>query len=424
MTGGTGRCPVAHDVDLMDPDFLSVPFDYLTQQRRETPVFYVPEVDLYFVTRYSDAERVFLTRGTYSAGNASSPIWQPCEAAKEVMRAIPLVPTLNNADPPRHGFMRKAVLKGLTPRRVAAMEPVLRSITEELVAALSTEPVADLMSGLAVPLPGYAGFSLLGFPEQDWDMVKGWCRGRVQLTYGRLPEDEQVAVARTNLAFWTYCEDHVSLRERQPGDDMTTELLAYAAGRPDEEMSRLDVVRIVYALALAGHDSTTAAIGGGMRYLLGHQDQWAALVGDPDLIPGAVEEMLRYDPPILGHRRIALEDVEIGGVTIPAGSGIMLTLASAHRDEARFPDPDVFDVTREDARAHLSFGKGVHLCLGAPLARLEMKVMLEVLVSRLPRLRLVEDQAFAIVPNLVFRNLEQLLVSPQGDAELVEARHG
>lgn len=412
MTDTVQRCPVDHDVDLMDPDFLSVPFEYLSRMRHETPVFYVPEVDLYFVTRYSDAERIFLTRGTYSARNASSPIWAPCPAAKEVMSAIPLVPTLNNADPPRHGLMRKAVLKGLTPRRIAAMEPVLREITETMVDTLAAQPVADFMSGLAVPLPGYAGFSLLGFPEADWDLVKSWCRGRVQLTYGRLTEEEQVAVARTNVLFWEYCENHVSLREREPADDMTTELLAYADRQPDEEMTRLDVVRIVYALALAGHDSTTAAIGCGMRYLLGHRDQWAAVVADPSLIPTAVEEMLRYDPPIIGHRRVALEEVEIGGVTIPAGAQLMLTLGSAHRDEERFPDPDVFDVTREEGRAHLSFGKGVHLCLGAPLARLEMKVMLEVLTERLPDLRLVDDQDIRVVPNLVFRNLEQLLVEP------------
>jgi cytochrome P450 len=418
MSVNASACPVAHDVDLMDPEFLSVPFPYLSEMRLQTPVFYAPEVNLYFVTRYSDTEQIFLDRDTttYSAGNASSPVWAPCPAAAEVLKAVPLIPTLNNADPPRHGYMRTAVLKGLTPRRIAAMEPVLRRITEELVDRLVEQPVADLMSGLAVPLPGYAGFSLLGFPEADWDMVKAWCRGRVQLTYGRLPDDEQLQVAQTVVSFWNYCEEHVALREREPGNDMTTELIEYASRQPDEEMSRLDVVRIVYALALAGHDSTTAAIGGGLRYLIGNPDQWAMVVADRALIPKAVEEMLRFDPPILGQRRIALRDIEIGGVSIPAGSQLMLTVASAHRDEEKFENPDVFDVTREGARAHLSFGKGAHLCLGAPLARLEMKVMLEVLADRLPGMRLVPEQDIRVVPNLVFRNLERLLVetSPAG----------
>lgn len=409
MSVTSSTCPVADDLEPLDPQFLSSPFAYFDRQREAGPVFYVPEIDLYFVTRYADVERIFLDPATFGAANASSPIWAPCAAAAHILAAVPKKPTLNNADPPRHAPMRRAVLKAMTPRRIAAMEPVLRSVARRLISEMSSRPTADLVADLAFPLPGYAAFSLLGFPESDWDMVKQWCRKRVQITYGRLGDDEQVRIARTVVAFWNYCDAHVSLRENEPADDFTSDLLAYAADRPGE-VSRLDIVTIVYAMALAGHDTTTAALTSGLRHLLAERDQWNALVADRSLIPNAVEEMLRFDPPILGHRRVALRDCEVDGVAIPKGAQLFLTFASAHRDELQFDAADEFDVGRENARSHLSFGKGVHLCVGAPLARLEMKVALELLAEATPDLRLVAGQEFTVVPNLVFRSLETLLV--------------
>jgi hypothetical protein len=305
--------------------------------------------------------------------------------------------------------MRKAVLKAMTPRRIAAMEPTLLAVARRLVEEIAERPRADLIAGLAFPLPGYAAFTLLGFPTEDWALVKQWCRKRVQLTYGQLPDDEQVEVAKTILEFWNYCDRHVAWREREPADDFTSDLLAYARERP-EEVTRLDVLTIVYAMALAGHDSTTAGIASGLRHLLAARDDWAALVRDRSLIPNAVEEMMRFDPPILGQRRVVLRDVTIGGVAIPQGAQLFLTMASAHRDGRQFADPDRFDITRDNARSQLSFGKGVHLCIGAPLARLEMKIAVELLAELTPNIKLVDDQTFTIVPNFVFRSLEQLLV--------------
>ncbi|MCW2830162.1 MAG: putative cytochrome hydroxylase [Aeromicrobium sp.] len=404
-------CPVDRDVDLMDPGFLRDPFPYLAAQRADTPVFYVPEVNLYFITRYDDAEEAFINRDTYSASNASSPVWAPCPAAKEILSQVPLKPTLNNADDPRHKPMRLAVVTSMTPRRLRGMGPVLEEIARDLLEKMAAKPVADIMADLAVPLPGFAGFSLLGFPEEDWEMIKKWCTRRVQLTYGRLSEEQQVEVAKTNVLFWQYCEAHVEKRRLEATDDLTSDLIAHQAEHSDE-MDPTDITRIVWAIALAGHDSTTAAIGGGLRHLLGRPDEWARLVEDPALIPRAVEEMLRFDPPILGHRRVAKVDVEVGGVLIPAGSHILMVLASAHRDSDHFDDPDEFDITRDNARDHLSFGKGAHLCAGAPLARLEMKLMLEAMVEIMPNVRLVDDQVIDVVPNIMFRNLEQLLVEP------------
>jgi cytochrome P450 len=152
-----------------------------------------------------------------------------------------------------------------------------------------------------------------------------------------------------------------------------------------------------------------------MRHLLANQDQWQAVVADRTLIENAVEEMLRYDPPILGWRRITTKQTSVGGVDLPKGAQLFMTFASAHHDERQFDDPDRFDIRRANARTHLSFGKGVHLCLGAPLARLEMRITLELLTEQYPGLRLVPEQEFAIVPNLVFRTMQELLAYTGAD---------
>jgi cytochrome P450 len=406
----SASCPVAHDFDPLASAFLTDPFPLLAQLRAEGPVFYQPEYDLYFLTRYDDIEQVLLDRDTFAAANASSPVFAPCAAAAKILaEGVSRVPTLTNADPPRHAPMRRAVQNNLTPRRLTALEPIMREQSRRLIEAFRHQPTADLVAQLAFPLPAYAGFTLLGFPEEDWELLKSWCSKRILITYGRLAEDEQVEVAHNVVSFWEYCKQHVARREAEPGNDFTTDLLAWRAEHP-EEVTFNDAVSIVYSIALAGHDSTTNLFTNGLRYLLAHQDAWQALVADPSLIPNAVEEMLRFDPPILGWRRVTTTDTTVGGVPLPKGAQVFMTFASAHRDAQQFPEPDTFDITRDNARTHLSFGKGVHLCIGAPLARLEMRVTLELLAELTPKLRLVEDQDFTVVPNLVFRQMEQLLV--------------
>jgi cytochrome P450 len=403
-------CPVVHDFDPLDKSFLTDPFPQLAAMREESPVLHHEELDLYFVTRWADIEQVLLDRDTFAAANASSPVYPICPAAAKILsEGVSRAPTLTNADPPRHAPMRRAVLKNLTPRRLLALEPVLRENAQRLIDGFAGKPVVDLVADLAFPLPAYAGFSLLGFPEADWELLKSWCTNRILLTYGRINEDEQVDVANNVVAFWNYVKNHVANRQAEPANDFTTDLLAWSAEH--EEVTLNDVVSIVYSIALAGHDSTTNLFTGGLRQLLAHQSEWKALVADPSLIDNAVEEMLRFDPPILGWRRITTTATSVGGVDLPAGAQLFMTFASAHHDERQFPDPDRFDITRENARTHFSFGKGVHLCLGAPLARLEMRITLELLTGQYPDLRLVDDQDFEIVPNLVFRTMRELLAT-------------
>jgi cytochrome P450 len=409
------KCPVADGLDPLDPAMLQNPYPMLNRLREEGPVFYLPDLDHYMVTRYADVEAILLDRETWSAANASSPLMPICDAAQAVLAGgFKRVPTLNNSDPPRHGPMRKSVLAVMTPRRLRALEPTLRSYAEDLIRGFQDEPVIDFVERFAFPFPGYAAFSLLGFPDADTEKLKGWSRNRVLLTYGRLSDEEQVATATDVVAMWRYVEDFVAARVRGPADDLTGDLVRLSQQKP-EQLNEFDIVNIVYSMALAGHETTTNTIGSAVLALLRDRSQWQRLIDDPGLIPNTVEEVLRFEGPVNYHRRTAKVDTEIGGVPIPGGAKIMMCFASADHDPALFgADADDFRVDRREAELHLAFGKGAHLCLGAPLGRLETAIALELLTTMTPDLELAPDQDIEYVPNLLFRGLKALLVAPRG----------
>jgi cytochrome P450 len=410
-------CPVAHDYDPLEPGMLLDPYPALNRMRSESPVFYLPVLDHYIVTRFDDIEAILLDRETWSAANASSPLIPVCPAAQEVLATgFKRVPTLNNSDPPRHGPMRRSVLTVMTPRRLRALEPALREHAEDLIKRFRDEPVTEFVSAFSFPFPGYAAFSLLGFPDRDTEMLKEWSRTRVLLTYGRLAEDAQVATARDVVAMWRYVEDFVAERAADPVDDLVSDLVRLSRDKP-EQLNQFDIVNIVYSMALAGHETTTHTIGSGLYALLRNRDQWRRLVDDHGLIANAVEEILRFDGPVLNHRRVAKVDTEIGGIAIPAGARILMCFAAADHDPAHFgEDADDFHIDRTEAEMHISFGKGAHLCLGAPLGRLVIAIALELLTTMTPDMELVPDQTITYHPNALFRGLTSLLVAPRGRA--------
>ena len=222
MTG----CPVAHDYDPLDPAIVFDPYPLLNRLRGEAPVFYLPDLDHHIVTRLDDIEAILTDRETWSAANASSPLMPVCAAAQAVLDSgFKRVPTLNNADPPRHGPMRKSVQAVMTPRRLQALEPTLREYAQNLVVGFRDEAVVDFVERFAFPFPGYAAFSLLGFPDTDTEMLKEWSRTRVLLTYGQLSGAEQVATAGDVVRMWRYVEDFVARRHAEPVDDLTSDLV-------------------------------------------------------------------------------------------------------------------------------------------------------------------------------------------------------
>jgi hypothetical protein len=415
MTVDAAQCPIADGAELFFGEGLADPFPLLAQLREETPVFFVPDIDHYVVTRYHDIVEVLLDRDTFSASVASSPVHPPSEQVQQALAAggYRRVPTLNNADPPRHGPMRRAVTQCLTRGRVTAMESAIRDLATALVERLAQETRANFVDVVSFAFPAQVAFELLGFPKDDYDRLKEWSRLRVLFTYGNLDTEERVAAAAGTTGFWRYVEDFVADRNASPATDLTSDLLAVHRRDPDV-VTVPDVVNIVYSIALAGHETTTSLINNGLRQLLLHREQWDRLCADPSLAPGAVEEAMRFDGPVLTHRRRATRDTSIGGVPIPAEAKIMLSFPSGHRDGAQFAEPDEFDIGRTDAKTHIGFGKGAHLCVGAPLARLETRIMFETLSARLPDIDLVPQSPPTFLPQMHFRSIRSLLVAPHG----------
>jgi cytochrome P450 len=274
----------------------------------------------------------------------------------------------------------------------------------------------DLAADVVLPMTLNAGFLLLGFPPQDDERVRNWCGKRVQLMYGALSKDDQIVAAQNITDFWAYCRDFVRMRLERPGDDLTTDLLELSKQRGDD-LTVDDVDNIVYSMALASHETTANSILNSIIRLMRNREHWERLCREPQLIPNAVEELLRSDPPIIAHRRRATRESELGGVAIPAGAMVILLFGAGNHDPAQFGDPENIDFDRANAKDHLTFGVGWHYCLGAPLARFEFKLILEELTRRVPDMRLAEAEQITYVPTLNLRAPETLIVELNGNRD-------
>jgi len=292
-------------------------------------------------------------------------------------------------DPPDHTRIRKLVSKAFTPRAVQAMRPRIQQIVDDLLSRVDGE--IDVIDDLAFPLPTFVICEMLGVPADDRNTFKTWT---ADATYALLPavlsspEKQQRALA-AGMHLVAYFSELIADRRNHLGDDLMSAMI-----RAEEEGDRLSMEELLsnaIGLLIAGFETTMGLIGNGVRALLTHRDQLSILQARPQLIESAVEECLRFDSPIQATRRITHAPIDIGGHTIPEGEAVTALTGSANRDPARFPDPDRFDITRED-NPHLSFGFGPHICLGAHLARLESQVAIGTLVQRFPELELASEK--------------------------------
>ncbi len=315
-----------------------------------------------------------------------------------------------NVDPPDHTRLRRLVAKAFLPSRVAALEPRVQTLADDLLdelAAQGPETIVDLIAGFAHPLPFQVICELLGVPEADRPPLHDGF-GVLMRPWGDDPPPEAV---RASDLIVGYLADLVAAKRRSPGDDLVSVLVS--AG-DDEQLDDQEILSSLFQLFVAGHDTTTSNIGNAVVALLDHPDQLDALRADLDQMPLAVEELLRYSAPVPHATfRMTSEALAIDGTEIPGGQQVLVCLAAANRDPAAHPDPDVLDITRP-ARAHLAFGHGIHFCLGAPLARLEARVALASLLRRFPDIRLAcprDELEWAHGDGLVLRGLETLPVT-------------
>jgi cytochrome P450 len=398
-------CPVHTDFDPLSDEFLADPYAVMAAlPLHETPVFYAPSIDYYVLTRHADIEAVFLDPETYSAGAAQLPLVKLEREAMEILLAggHKPQPSMVSLDPPAHTRLRRPTARAFTPRRVAEMEPCVRATLTDLLDAINPAEPFDLVETLTFPLPATVVFSFMGVPPEDYAQLKDWCGHRATLAWGRPPAAEQVEHATSMAAYRRYLRELVARKADDRADDFASALLAIHDEDP-EALTQEEIASILFSLSFAGHETTNYLIGNLVRRLLEDPARWDEVVADPSLIPGAVEETLRYDTSVPAWRRVTKRAVTLGGVDIPEGAKLFLWLAASGRDASVFPEPDVFDLRRPNAKRHLAFGKGIHFCIGSALGKLEAQLALEELTRRFPRLRLVEGQQLEFHPNISFR---------------------
>ncbi|MFE5566572.1 cytochrome P450 [Amycolatopsis japonica] len=415
MSAESGRkCPAHERFDPLAADYIDDPYPTLTAIRAEVPVFYDPRLDMWPVTRHEDIKRIFTDHETFSGSITQTPVYPLAEKAKEILdTGFHPTPTVSNCDPPKHTRVRAHNVRAFSARRIAVLEPVIRERVVELIDGFAAKNRFDAVQELTFPLPAMIVFDLIGFPRADMEWLKGLALNRMAFTWGRSSEAEQIEIAGNMVRYWQYCTDFVTGRVQNPRDDFTSDLARAHLDDP-EQLTIDEIINVIHALSFAGHETTANVSASLLHRLLGHRERWEQLCADPALIPKAVEEGLRYDPSLHTWRRITTRPVTIGGVEVPAEAKLLLLIGSANHDPAMFPDPEVFDIHRTGAQHHLTFGRGIHSCFGAPLARMEMRIMLEELTSRLPGLRMDAGQPMDYHENACFRGPVRLWIDNPG----------
>lgn len=389
---------------------ISNPFPFYELARQSAPLFYSEEIDHWVVSRYEDVKRIFLDHDTFSARNTLTPITPLSEEAQKVLKdgGWRLQPALGNQDRPEHTRFRKHLMRVFTSRLIVDEEPSIRALVNSLVDKIEQKGEADLIEELIFQFPARVILKMLGFSEEEMPVLIEGGKNRNQYIFGQPSKQEQIELAEKVASLFKHCTKLVESRKKAPCEDITSALLELKDDNGQDVFTTDEIASVLFAFFTAGHETTASLLGNAIRQLLTYRSEWEKICSDPSLIPNAVEEALRFDSSVVGWRRFATRDVDINGTTIPEGSQVLLLLGSANRDDAMYDSPDRFDITRENAKEHLAFGKGVHTCFGNVLARLEIKVALEVLSARLPGLQLVEDQDFEYMPNLAFRTLYHL----------------
>ena len=410
-TDTAAGCPFGHGAEApadhhgYQPFQMKDPFPSYQELRREQPVMFDERVGYYVVTKYDDVKAVFEDWETFSSENAQAPVRERGPQATGIMEqgGFTAYSGLSARRPPEHTRIRAIAQKAFTPRRYKALEPFIRqNVVDQLETMLSrADHRGEMVADLAYSIPTVTILTLIGADPSQVDTFKRWSDSRAAMTWGDLSDDEQVPHAHNLVEYWQECLRLVRVAHESGGDNLTADLVRAQEG--GAEISDHEIASLLYSLLFAGHETTTTLISNCLRVLVAEEDQWAALVADPRRIPAAIDEVLRHSGSIVGWRRKALRDTEVGGVRIPEGAELMLLMGSANRDEDRFEDGERVDISRSNAREHLSFGFGIHYCLGNMLAKLQARIVLEETLRLMPGLRLEEPENIGFRENISFR---------------------
>ena len=406
-------CPMHSTWSPLNDDYLEEPYRIAAQLRDAHPVFYAEELGYLVVTEMHEIERIFTDHETFASVNVQDPVFPLAREAQQVLAVDDFDPVavMSNRPEPDHGRIRKYTRQGFSNKRIKTLEPYIRRRGNQLIDdMLAAGSPAEFINTFAFPLPGETVFRFIGFPEEDDEMLKNWCSDRKAFSWGHPTGQQQTEIAEHMLAYWRYCRDFTASKRDNRSDDLASELIDGHEANPDD-ISYREVESVVYGLSFAGHEAVTALICNTLVCLLSRRAVWAEICADHSLIPNAIEEVLRFNSSQISWRRLTTVDTRVGGYDVPAGTAIFMNFASANRQGDIFEDPDTFDIHRPNAAHHISFGKGVHYCLGAKFAKYETQLVTEMLAERVPTLRLVEDQPLTYFPNITFRGPNQLQVA-------------
>jgi cytochrome P450 len=391
---------------LLDPEVLANPYPLYHRLRSSAPVYWDPYLHAWVVTRYADVVYVFQH---FLAARTPSPEHL---AAMDMASLSPIAQVMVRQmlflDPPDHTRVRTLAARAFTPRRVEVLRGHIQEITNRLLDEVAEKGRMDVIGELGAPLPAIVTTELLGVPSRDWEKLKNWSTdfaemlGNFQHNPGRAAR-----VLRSVEEMTAYFREAVRRQAEEPTEGLVN---ALASAEVDgDRFSEEEVVANIIVTMVGGLETTTNLIGNGLLSLLRNPAELERLRRDPELIPSAVEEMLRYESPSQHTARLAPQDLELGGQRIRARQAVIAVMGAANRDPARFPEPDRLDLGRQDNR-HLAFGWAGHFCFGAPLARIEGQIAFRTLLRRFPGLRL-EPQPLVWRENLGLRGLKALPVS-------------
>ena len=407
-TGGLDLAPLALGFDSSDPAFIADPYPVYRRLRDDHPILWNPETRQWLISRHADVNRLLRDRRlgrTYlhqaTHGEMGRPEPTDWHAPFHELNDAGML----DMEPPDHTRLRRLVLRAFTPRTVEAMRGRVQAIVDRLIDDFAGAGEVDLIADFVEPLPVTVIAELLGIPKADRHLLRPWSAD-ICLMYELNPPDGSARKAvRASLEFGAYLRDLLGDRRARPGDDLVSALAAVVDD--GDTLTETELIGTCVLLLNAGHEASVNGAGNGWWTLFRHPEALVRLRAEPALMATAIEELLRFDTPLSLFERWVLEPIEVEGVSLPRGAEVALLFGSANRDPAAFDRADELDLVR-DPNPYLSFGAGIHYCLGAPLAKLELGIAFGTLLRRVPRLELVETPRWK--PTFVLRGLEGLRV--------------
>ncbi|MDK3019954.1 cytochrome P450/oxidoreductase [Pseudodonghicola flavimaris] len=409
-----GGCPVsqmAEAFDAFEGPYQIDPAEALRWSRDQLPVFYSPKLGYWVVSRYEDIKTVFRDGILFSPRNVLEKITPATPEAMEVLKGYgyAMNRTMVNEDEPAHMERRRALMDHFIPANLEQQQDMVRRLTREKMDAFINDGRVDLIDAMLYEVPLNVALHFLGVPEDEIAVLRNFSVAHSVNTWGKPTDDEQVAIAHDVGQFWEYAGKIIEKMKQEPeGTGWMHETIRKNAEMPDVVTDSY-VHSMMMAIIVAAHETTSLASANMFKTLLSNREAWDDICADPSLIPNAVEECLRYAGSIVAWRRQTTAPARVGDVDLPEGAKLLIVQASGNQDERHFEDGDKFDIYRDNAVDHLTFGYGSHQCMGKNIGRMEMRIFLEEMTRRLPHLRLAE-QEFTYLPNTSFRGPDHVWV--------------